>query len=89
MEEKKIVSVDEIVEMESKGAEEVVDAVAKPVEPVKPKIRWTIQMGKKPQSKKSKICNPRSPLYDPKVAARRKKEKARRKANAKRIARQK
>ena len=38
--------------------------------------------GKRPQIKKSPVCNPKSKNYNPKVAARRKKEKARRKHNA-------
>lgn len=41
-----------------------------------------VKLGKKTQVK-GKLCDPRSPLYDPKVAARRKKEKARRAHNAK------
>ena len=47
-----------------------------------PTIKLSFPTGKKPQVRKSPICNPRNPKYDPKVAARRKKEKQRRKHNA-------
>lgn len=40
-----------------------------------------VKLGKKPQ-KKSKVCNPKSPSYNPIVAKNRKKEKARRHHNA-------
>lgn len=56
-----------------------------PVVPMNEKPKLTLsdifKMGKHTQAKKSRICDPTSSIYNPKVAKRRAKEKARRKAN--------
>ena len=56
-----------------------------PVVPVNEQPKLSIsdifKMGKHPQAKKSRICDPTSSIYNAKVAKRRTKEKARRRAN--------
>lgn len=70
---------EEMVKVEGDELPPVVPPVKKPRSP----FAGVFFLGKHPQKKKSPVCDPHSKSYDPKVAKRRAKEKARRQANKK------